>query len=176
MEDTSLFEVTLGEYKNPEETLREITEFIKSGIEKNRQKFKKPDDDWLPVYLVAMPDGKSALCTSTADKHVLVQFIADLAKQFGAVGIGQPNSSWRRVEKDKLNLPIGSIAGKPGSEEGLMLVVYTRTLWQLEWAPIRRDGKKPPTLAPWETMLKREKGSEAAGLMFDPLFQALRKN
>ena len=57
-----------------------------------------------------------------------------------------------------------------------MLVTYTRTDWQVEWAAILRDGRNPPTLSPWEIMMKREEGAKVGGLMFDPLFQALRKN
>ena len=169
-----LAKFNLGEYKSPEDTMQKIAEFIKTGVVSIRDDFKKPDDDWEPVYLVVLPDGEAKLFTSTMDKHLFVEFIAHVAKTSGAIGIGQLNSSWRKMTNE---MPKGgSIAGKPGSEEGLLLTVYTRTFWQAEWAAIKRSESAPPTLAPWEVMFKREEGTEVAGAMFDPLLQALRKN
>jgi len=168
-------EFNFPEYKSPEEMLSKITEFLKSGAERCGKTFTDPEDDWIPMYLVVFDEGPARLITSTLDKHALVNLIATAANGAGAVGIGQLNSSWMRMQEDKTP-PEGSIAGKPGSEEGLMLALYSRTNWWIEWAPIERDGKNPPTLGSWKKMMERKEGEEVSGMMFDPLLRALRKN
>ena len=171
-----MFEVTFPEYKDGgEEMLSKIAEFLKSGAERTGKAFTDQEDDWMPMYLVVFEKGNARLVTSTLDKHILVNLIATGASAASAVGIGQLTSSWRRMQQDKMP-PEGSIASKPGSEEGLMLAVYSRTNWWIEWAPIGRDGKNPPTLGAWEKMMERKEGEEVSGMMFDPLLRALRKN
>jgi hypothetical protein len=167
--------VDFPEHKSPEEMLSKITEFLKSGAERCGKEFTDPEDDWIPMYLVVFEKGDARLITSTLDKHILVNLIAMGVSNAGAVGIGQLNSSWMRMQEDKTP-PEGSIAGKPGSEEGLMLALYSRTNWWIEWAPIERDGKNPPSLGSWKKMMERKEGEEVSGMMFDPLLRALRKN
>jgi len=170
-----MIEMNFPEYKSQEEMLSKIAEFLKSGAERCGKAFEDAKDDWAPIYLVVLGEGKAKLITSMLDKYELVNGIAAAASASGAVGIGQLNSSWMRMQQDKTP-PKGSIANKPGSEEGLMLAVYSRINWWMEWAPIGRDGKNPPTLGAWKKMTERKEGEEVSGAMFDPLLQALRKN
>jgi hypothetical protein len=167
--------IDFPEYKSPEEMLSQIAAFLKSGAERCGKTFTDPEDDWMPMYLVVFEKGDARLITSTLDKHMLVNLIATAANGAGAVGIGQLSSSWMRMQPDKTP-PKGSIANKPGSEEGLMLAVYSRTNWWMEWAPIKRHHKKPPLLDAWKRMMERKEGEEVSGMMFDPLLRALRKN
>ena len=177
MSDSTLEMIKLDfpEYKSPEEMLSRIAEFLKSGAEKCGKEFTDPEDDWMPIYLVVFEQGDARLVTSTLDKHLVVNLIARVASAASAVGIGQLNSSWMRMQQDKAP-PEGSIAGKPGSEEGLMLAVYSRTNWWIEWAPIKRHRKHPPMLDAWKKMMERKEWEEVSGMMFDPLLRALRKN
>lgn len=168
-------EISFPEYKSQEDMLTKIADFFKEGAAKCQNDFENPDDDWMPMYLIVLPDNKAQLVTSTLDKHILVNLIAGVAKEFGAVGIGQLNSSWRRMTSEPPKAG-ESIAGKPGSEEGLMLNVYSRTNWWVEWSAIKRDGEHPPTLEAWEVIMRRSADEEVRGPMFDPLLQALRKN
>ena len=170
-----MMQVPFPEYKDQEEMLNQIAEFLKNGVDRCGKAFEDPEDDWCPMYLVVFTEGPARLITSTLHKHMLVNLIATAAKEFGAVGIGQLNSSWRLMTQDQSALK-GSIAEKPGSEEGLMLSLYSRTNWRIEWAAIKRHKTKPPILAPWEVMMQRKEGEEISGMMFDPLLQALRKN
>ena len=170
-----MIEVAFPEYKSPEEMLNQIAGLLKNGAEKCQKTFTDPEDDWMPMYLVVFDKGDAKLITGNLDKHILVNLIASAASDMGAVGIGQLNSSWRRMQEDN-SPPTRSIANKPGSEEGLMLAVYSRTNWWIEWAPIGRDGRNPPTLGAWKKMMERKEGEEVTGAMFDPLLRALRKN
>ena len=173
--ELQMIEVDFPEYNSPEEMLSQIAEFLKSGAEKCRKVFTDPEDDWMPMYLVVFDKGDARLITSTLDKHILVNLIASCASAASAVGIGQLNSSWLRMQEVG-PLPEGSIANKPGSEEGLMLTVYSRTNWWMEWAAIKRHRKHPPMLDAWKKMMERKEGEEVRGAMFDPLLRALRKN
>ena len=173
--ELQMIEVDFPEYKSPEEMLSQIAEYLKSGAERCGKAFTDTEDDWIPMYLVVFEKGDAILVTSTLDKHRLVNLIATGASAGSAVGVGQLNSSWRRMQQDKTP-PEGSIAGKPGSEEGLMLAVYSRTNWWIEWAAIKRHKKHPPMLGAWEKMMERKEGEEVSGMMFDPLLRALRKN
>ena len=173
--ELKMFKVDFPEYKSPEEMSNQIAEFLKSGAERCGKAFTDPEDDWIPMYLIVFEKGDARLVTSTLDKHTLVNLIATAAGAASAVGIGQLNSSWMRMQQDRTP-PEGSIAGKPGSEEGLMLAVYSRTNWWIEWAPIKRHRKHPPMLDAWKKMMERKEGEEVSGMMFDPLLRALRKN
>ena len=169
-----MFEVNFPGYKSPEEMLDKIAELLKSGAEKCGKDFTDPKDDWYPVYLVVLGPGEAKLVTGTGDKYALVNAIAEGVSATGAVGIGQLNSSWMQMRPD-MTPPKGSIAGKPGSEEGLLLTVYSRTNWWIEWAPIKRHKTRPPLLDAWKRMMERKEGEEVRGAMFDPLLQASKE-
>ena len=171
-----IIQLEFPEYKNQEDMLNQIAEFLKSGAENCRESFKNPEDDWMPMYLVVFDAGPARLITSTLDKHALVNLIAQAAGGCGAVGIGQLNSSWRLMWEKENGMPKGPISKEPGQEEGLMMALYARTDWRVEWSPIKRHKSKPPLLGPWEVMMRRKEGAEVGGLMFEPLFKALRKN
>ena len=49
--------ITLPEYNTPAEMLDRIGEFLKTGSAKCGERFKDPEDDWAPMYLVVFDKG-----------------------------------------------------------------------------------------------------------------------
>jgi hypothetical protein len=173
-------------------TYREFTEHIKRSAVQVRRNFTAPDDDWLPVALMELPNGRMAvsplpleLFSSDAGKDALVEALCALVRQFKARKLGLVLSAWtaptpKGPEAEAAiargEYPGGRPSQRPDREEAVYVCVYDAERTELTWAPILRSRRRPPRLGDWaEPWVHGQGGAELDGRFADGrIAEALR--
>lgn len=152
---------------------------LQTGAERVALDFRRPDDDWDPMWLV-LTDEKGTLVTPghNVEKYQMVAYVAKLAQRWGAVAIGHLHSSWMVTDPAAVQLATdrdGVTEGLP-RDEVLLIATYTAGNARQCIAAIERHDDAPPTLAPFAVMVDTSSDElSVSGAMVDPLIRALAK-
>lgn len=159
---------------------------LEGGARKVGAEFREPDDDWRPMWIV-LTRTQGTLVTGSGDKHQMTHYVAQLARRFGAHGVGHLHSSWMIEpedvggDQDAFDTLIELVRMRDGSTEGLprrevvMVATYTAGEARQAFAPIHRSEGAPPTLGPFgETYTTTDHGT-VEGAMVDPIVAALKR-
>jgi len=167
------------------EAMQEAYDVLTTGARKTGAEFTEPDDDWRPMWVI-LTKTQGTHVTGNAHKHAMTDYVATLARKYGAVAVGHLHSSWmihaQDVDEqrfDEIHAYLrqgGSLEDVPESREQLMLNLHSAGETRQYHARIHRDGVRPPALDPFELAISTaEKNAEVSGAMSDPIVAALRR-
>jgi hypothetical protein len=162
-------------------------DWLAAGARRVGKGFKRPNDDWAPIWLVMTPDGHGTLITAGTDfntgKRLMARAVGEFARIGGAHVVAWVHSGWiietaklspertqairrRMLEQD------GSTEGIPERVEALVILVLSATRVDYHQAYIRRAPGRPPRLGPFR---HTPEASGLSGAMYEPLQAALRR-
>lgn len=158
---------------------------LSTGARQAGASFREPDDDWRPMWLI-LTKSQGTLVSGDGDKYAMVDYVAQLARRFGAVAVGHLHSSWMidaetAGSQEALDLLIQIARDRDGSTEGLprreivMIALHSAAVTHQYHARIDRSDDAPPTLGAFELVAdSSEDGMRFEGAMIDPIVDALK--
>lgn len=168
----------------PTKTEREasvfIAEFLKNGARSVGHEFTKPDDDWVPLWMVVQPEGVATFIVGGDVEDEDLQAVALLVRRVGAVAVGMVASTWQvnsdgmsRERADEVFAQIhaqhGDTEGVPERFEAVFVSVLTATIVRGWAATIVRHKNRAPTLKPF----KETQAGSWTGRVVEPIRAAL---
>lgn len=164
-----------------EQEAMELVHNLLTTWAKQRQSGLKPDEDWMPIWLILTP-GHGTLITGNLTPRAMTKRAADFARRVGATAIGHLHTSWtvplaemteeRAREAHALALKQdGSTEGIPERYESLLLTIHTASQQRMYIARLTRSTDQPPALGEFEP----EPDIGMDGAMIDPLVAALKR-
>jgi hypothetical protein len=155
---------------------------LETGALRIGSEFVYPDDDWEPTWLVlTKTQGTIVSPGRGVEKYEMTDYVAGLARRWGAVALAHLHSSWLVVGPELAQRAAdqhGSTEGIDERQEVLLLATYTVGNARHYIAHIERHENAPPTLAPFELLFDTaavEDDTHVTGAMVDPLMQALER-
>jgi hypothetical protein len=152
---------------------------LQTGAERAAVEFTDPDDDWAPIWLVLTANRATVISPGPrVEKYEAVDYVARLARRWGATALGHLHSSWIVTDPEAVAIATqrhGDTEGLP-RQEVVLLATYTAGHARQYTAQINRHQEAPPTLEPFELIVDTATSEiHVQGAMVTPLLNALAR-
>ncbi|NDC36962.1 MAG: hypothetical protein EBZ48_02800 [Proteobacteria bacterium] len=160
-----------------ESPLEQVIDVAKAGATAVQHEFNHPDDDWQPIMIAVAPNEKAIVASldfkdQQAKENIATKVIPSFIRKRGIVAVAITVSAWvtKLAKGDTLKVPVRK---SPDKKEILEIAGMSADRSVILMADIERHPDKPPTLGPWEELVR--KGDQLSGLFVDDTVEALKE-